>query len=154
MENHMFIIQLTEEQIAAIQVRDRKSLKRQPRPQIRESKDAFELLRHMGQLSKEHCMVLTLDSRSQVIGKHEISVGTVDASLLHPREVFRVAIKDAARSLILAHNHPSGQLDPSEDDLLITKRIKTAGQIVGIPVVDHLIIGQGDFYSWRDNERM
>ena len=84
---------------------------------------------------------MTLDTKNQVIDTHQITVGTLDASLVHPREVFRRAIKDAAASVLLVHNHPSGDPTPSKQDHMVTKRLKEVGQIIGIDVLDHIILG-------------
>ena len=82
-----------------------------------------------------------MDTKNQVIDTHQISVGTLDASIVHPREVFRPAIKDAAAAVILVHNHPSGDSTPSEHDRQLTKRLQEAGNIVGIDVLDHIVLG-------------
>ena len=99
-------------------------------------------------------MVVTLNSRSRILRRHVISKGTVDAALVHPRDLFRIAIRDNAAKVILAHNHPSGDCSPSEDDITITKRMVTAGKIIGIPVVDHLIIATGGYYSLQAHGHM
>ncbi len=91
--------------------------------------------------SKEEFHVVTLDTKNHVIDTHQISVGILDASLVHPREVFQVAIKDSASSIILVHNHPSGDPTPSREDLQVTARLKTAGQHLGIEVLDHIVLG-------------
>lgn len=93
-------------------------------------------------LKKEHLYALLLDSKSKVIRKVLISVGTLNNTLIHPREIFREAIKNSANSLILVHNHPSGDSTPSEDDIKITKRIKECGEMMDIKVLDHVIIGE------------
>ena len=90
---------------------------------------------------KEKFYVLCLDRKNRIIGKHVISIGTVDSALVHPREVFRSAIFDAACSVILCHNHPSGDPTPSAEDLRITRQLIEAGKTLGIPVLDHIIIG-------------
>lgn len=100
--------------------------------------------------SKEHFYVVSLDVRNNFIGIDEISVGTLTASLVHPRETFESAIKRHAAQIIIAHNHPSGNTDPSEDDLKITKRLVEAGKIMGIEVLDHLIITNKEFFSFKE----
>jgi DNA repair protein RadC len=150
----MITIQLTEAQIAALQIRDKQVVNRKHREGISTSKDAYRHVQHLGALTREHLMLLSLDSRHRLIATHEISVGTVDASLVHPREVFRPAIIDGATLIVLAHNHPSGLTEPSEEDGLITKRLITAGKVLGIELLDHLIVGEDDFYSFRDNDRI
>lgn len=88
----------------------------------------------------EEFHIVTLGTKNQVIATHQISVGTLDASLVHPREVFRPAIKDAAASVILVHNHPSGDPTPSQEDISVTKRLEDAGKTLGIDVLDHIIV--------------
>jgi DNA repair protein RadC len=95
---------------------------------------------------KEYFLALLLDTRSQLIRVAEISVGSLDTSVVHPREVFKEAISASAASVIFAHNHPSGDTEASEDDIQLTKRLAAAGEIVGIDVLDHIIIG-GKSYS-------
>lgn len=100
---------------------------------------AFKVLQKYKDESREQFIVLTLNSDSLVIGCHVISVGVLDKTLVHPREVFLPAIQDRAKSIIVAHNHPSGRLDPSQDDINTIKRLKDSGELLGIPVLDSLI---------------
>lgn len=99
---------------------------------------------------KEHFFVCSLDTRNNLIAVDEISVGTLTASLVHPREAFEQAIKRHAAQIIIAHNHPSGETEPSEDDLKITKRLVDAGKIMGIEILDHLIITQQTYLSFKE----
>jgi len=113
--------------------------------------DLFDIIRDkIGNFSKEHFFVVSLDTRNNFIGMDEVSVGTLTASLVHPRETFETAIKRHAAHIIIAHNHPSGETDPSEDDLRITKRLVEAGKIMGIDVLDHLIITRKKFLSFKE----
>jgi len=96
---------------------------------------------------KEHFYIIALNSRNYSIA--EISVGSLNASIVHPREVFAEAIKNKAASVILAHNHPSGDPEPSEDDLVITKKLIKAGEILGIAVADHIIITRNNYFSLK-----
>lgn len=100
--------------------------------------------------AKEHFYAISLDIRNNFIGIDEISVGTLTASLVHPRETFESAIKRHAASIIVAHNHPSCETDPSEDDLKITKRLVEAGKIMGIEVLDHIIFTKKGYLSFKD----
>ncbi len=100
--------------------------------------------------AKEHFKLILLNSRNRVIGISTISTGTLTTSLVHPREVFKEALTHSAASVILAHNHPSGDPEPSEDDLKITKKLVESGKILGIEVIDHIIIGKNSFYSFRE----
>lgn len=115
------------------------------------AKEVFELLqfRFLGE-SKEHFIALLLDSKNRVLKEEVISVGTLNSSLVHPREVFKSAIKESANSLIIAHNHPSGDPAPSEEDKLITKVLFDSGKMLGIKVLDHVIIGDGKWFSFSD----
>ena len=98
---------------------------------------------------KEYFLAILLDMRNQLIKIAEISVGSLEASIVHPREVFKEAISASAASVIFAHNHPSGVPEASEDDINLTKRLARAGEIVGIEVLDHIIIGDKNFLSLK-----
>ena len=100
--------------------------------------------------AKEHFKLILLNSRNKKIGLSTISIGTLTTSLVHPREVFKDAITHSAASVILAHNHPSGDPEPSEDDLKITRKLVESGKVLGIEVIDHIIIGKTNFYSFRE----
>jgi DNA repair protein RadC len=100
--------------------------------------------------AKEHFKLILLNPRNKIIGISTISVGTLNASLVHPREVFKDAIMHSAASVVLAHNHPSGDPEPSEDDLKITKKLVDSGKILGIEVLDHIVIGKNIFCSFKE----
>jgi DNA repair protein RadC len=100
--------------------------------------------------AKEHFKLILLNPRNKIIGISTISIGTLNASLVHPREVFKDAITHSAASVVLAHNHPSGDPEPSEDDLKITKKLVDSGKILGIEVLDHIIIGKNNFCSFKE----
>ncbi len=100
--------------------------------------------------AKEHFKLILLNSRNKKIGISSISTGTLTTSLVHPREVFKEALAHSAASVILAHNHPSGDPEPSEDDLKITRKLVESGKIMGVEVLDHIIIGKDKFYSFRE----
>jgi len=99
---------------------------------------------------KEHFYMVALNSRNHLIT--EVSVGSLNASIVHPREVFAEAIKNKAAAVIIAHNHPSGDPNPSEDDLEITKRLVEAGKILGIEVIDHIIVTKNNFFSFKNKK--
>ena len=99
-------------------------------------------------------MVLLLDGRNCVMRQSRISQGTLNASLVHPREVFRCAVREAAAALVLVHNHPSGDPTPSREDLEITDRLVEAGRVLGIRVLDHVVIAEGRFYSFRERGQL
>lgn len=98
---------------------------------------------------KEHLIVFLLNARHQLIAKETVSIGTLTASLAHPREIFHPAIGKAAASIILVHNHPSGDPNPSDEDVRLTKRISQAGHIMGIELIDHIIIAENGCYSFK-----
>lgn len=98
---------------------------------------------------KEYFLALLLDTRNQLIRVAEVSVGSLDSSIVHPREVFKEAIAASAASVIFAHNHPSGDPEASEDDISLTKRLAEAGEIMGIDVLDHVIIGDRKYLSLK-----
>ncbi len=100
---------------------------------------------------KEHFIILLLDSRHRVLRASEISVGSLDMSIVHPRETFREAIAASAAAIIVAHNHPSGDPTPSQEDLTLTRRLIEAGKLLGIPVLDHLIVGRQQVLSLQAN---
>src|SRR5690554_73685 len=101
-------------------------------------------------LKQEHFLVIHLNTKNKILSEETISKGTLDSSLVHPREVFKTAVKNSSAALILVHNHPSGDPQPSNDDLNLTRRLKEAGEIMGIPILDHLIIGDNKFISLRE----
>lgn len=99
---------------------------------------------------KEYFMILLLNTKNHVISKEEISVGSLNASIVHPREIFNIPLRKSAASVILVHNHPSGDPSPSQEDLEVTRRLVEAGNILGIAVRDHLIIGDGCYFSFKE----
>ena len=101
---------------------------------------------------KEHFYALLLDTKNRIIAEELISIGILDASLIHPREVFKSAIKASSNSIILVHNHPSGDCNPSKEDKEVTKILENAGDLLGINVLDHIIIGKDKYYSLKENE--
>ena len=131
----------------ALEVRD-ESL-----PKIISVEDVLAQVVYMRDKTREHLMALFLNARNELLHKKPMFIGTLNANLVHPREIFQEALKQNACSVILAHNHPSGDNEPSEDDLEITKRIKEAGRIMGIDVLDHVIIAKGKSpYSFKENK--
>ncbi|MFP6638924.1 MAG: DNA repair protein RadC [Myxococcota bacterium] len=105
-------------------------------------------MRHRRQ---EHFMVLMLDGRHRVMRESQVSQGTLNASLVHPREVFRSAVRESAAALVLVHNHPSGDPTPSGEDFEVTRRLVEAGELLGIRVVDHVVVAERGFYSFREH---
>ena len=118
---------------------------------IRTPADAARLLLPvMRSLDREHFRAVLLNTRHEVTAVVEVAVGSLDTAPIHPREVFKEAVRRSAAAVILAHNHPSGNPEPSADDLAITERLRAAGRIVGIDVLDHLIVGNGSVVSLRE----
>lgn len=121
------------------------------RPRISSPEDAAQLmmprLRH---LQQEHFVVLLLDTKNALIGEITVTIGSLDTSLAHPREVFKAAIRSSAASVLLLHNHPSGQEEPSPEDIQLTKQLVEAGKVLGIEVIDHVIIGDGRWCSLKE----
>jgi len=112
--------------------------------------DVWKELKDIRELKKEHFVIFYLDSRNQEIKREIISVGSLNASLVHPREVFEPAVKNLAAQVILAHNHPSGNPEPSRDDLEINRRLVEAGKILGIEVIDHIIVTATGYLSFKE----
>lgn len=119
---------------------------------VRQSKQAFDHLKHMGSLRKEQLRGLYLNSRYQIIHDEIISIGSLTANIVHPREVFQPAIEHGAIAVIIAHNHPSGRLHPSLADTRLTEQLVAAGKLLGIDLVDHLIITEGRYVSLISHE--
>lgn len=114
---------------------------------IRTAKDLYEYLYDMRNLPKEHLRGIYVNTHHRIVHDEVISIGTINANLIHPREVFKPAIEYGAAAVILAHNHPSGVVTPSQSDIEITKHLIDVGKIIGIPLVDHIIIGKNKFMS-------
>ena len=116
--------------------------------------DTLPFLWDIREKDREHFVCLYLNARNQMIHKEVISIGSLSASIVHPREVYSVAIKHCAASIILAHNHPSSDPSPSKDDIELTRRLIKAGEILGIEVIDHVIVSENDFTSLKDKGLM
>ena len=99
---------------------------------------------------KEHFIVLYLDTRNNIIKEETVSIGTLNSSLIHPREIFKNAIKESAYSIILIHNHPSGDCNPSKEDIEVTERLIEAGKLVDIKVLDHVIVGKNMYWNYSN----
>lgn len=115
-------------------------------------KDVWNELKDIRDHKKEHFVIFFLDSRNQEIKREIISIGSLNANLVHPREVFEPAVRHLCAQIIIAHNHPSGDPTPSEDDLVITKRLVEAGKILGIEILDHIIISKSAFFSFKEKK--
>ena len=114
-------------------------------------KDAYPLLIHFADIRQEHFIVISLNGGHEVNAIREITKGLINKTVVHPREVFADPITDRACAVVVAHNHPSGNLDPSDEDVDITKRLRQSGDILGIPVLDHLIFSESGYFSFMEH---
>ncbi len=117
---------------------------------IQKPEDVLPYVRHIAHRKQEHVLCLTLNGAGEVIEVHEVTVGLVNTSQIHPREVFAPAIVDRAAAVILVHNHPSGNLTPSREDLAVTRQMVEAGKLLGIDVLDHIILTRDGFLSLKE----
>jgi len=117
---------------------------------ITKPEDILPLVAHLRDKRQEHFICITLNGAGEVLGNRVITVGLLNHSLVHPREVFADAITDRAASVICVHNHPSGSLDPSSQDIAITTQLKEAGSLIGIQLVDHVIVTRTGYISLRE----
>ena len=117
---------------------------------INSPQDVYDLLIEMRLLDREKFSAIFLNTKNHILAFDTISIGTLNSSLVHPREVFKAAIKRSANSVILVHNHPSGDPSPSSEDLEVTRRLVEAGKLLGILVVDHVIIGSQKYVSLKE----
>ncbi len=118
---------------------------------IRSPEDGADyVMEEMRSLNQEHLVALFLNTKNQVIHRQTIFIGSLNASIVHPREIFREAVKRSAASVVCAHNHPSGDPSPSQEDIQVTRRLVEAGKIIGIELLDHLVIGNNRFISLKE----
>ena len=108
------------------------------------------LMEEMRYYRKEYFKIILLNTKNQIISLEDVSVGSLNSSIVHPREIFNVSIKKSAAAIILVHNHPSGDPHPSQEDLKVTTRLVDAGKILGISVLDHIIIGEKKYFSFKE----
>lgn len=116
--------------------------------------DILPLIRHFADRKQEHFLAVTINGANEVLNVRVVSIGLIDRSPVHPREVFADALTDRASGIIVAHNHPAGSLDPSPSDMDATKQIKEAGEIIGIEVLDHIIFNRKGYYSFLESGRL
>lgn len=117
---------------------------------INTSQQVFELFRDLSFETKEIFLALHLDSKNRILCMDRVSIGSLNASLVHPREIFKSALLSSSAAIVLAHNHPSGDATPSREDLELTTRLRECGELLGIRVLDHVIIGDGVYASMAD----
>lgn len=127
-----------------------------PQRRIRMARDVVELfLKFLDETDREQFFLLCLNTKNEPTALHTVSIGSLDASIVHPREVFKVAILSNAASVIVAHNHPSGDPTVSQPDLEVTQRLQEAGELLGITVLDHIIVGtEGAYTSLKERGLM
>ena len=118
---------------------------------VKKGSDVFEILSYMKLLEQEHFVCITLDGAYRVKRMRTISVGILNKTIVHPREVFADAITDRAAAIIIAHNHPSKQTEPSDADIDMTNRLREAGELLGITLLDHIIVAGDSYFSFADN---
>lgn len=120
---------------------------------VRQPSDLVPLLKEFYKTNndKENFVVIALNTNHEVISLRTVSIGTINNTVIHSREVFRFAILENAQSIIISHNHPSGNVSPSDNDIFTTEKLKKSSEIIGIPILDHIIIGNG-YYSFNENE--
>ncbi len=135
--------------IAAIALGKRLIIEKTPMKAIN-PESVFEALSDIRKLKKEHFIAFYLDTKNVEIARETISIGTLNASLVHPREVFEPAIRLSAASVIIAHNHPSGDVTPSHEDMQITKKLADAGNLLDIHILDHIIVSSHAFLSFKE----
>jgi DNA repair protein RadC len=139
--------------LALFELNKRHSYSKTQGKPIKTAKDVFEHCSpKLSSSDREHFMILHLDTKNRVIKDEIVSVGALTGTIAHPREVFKSAIKESAHSVILVHNHPSGDPTPSDEDLKMTERLLEAGEILGIKVLDHVIIGKEEWWSWNEKK--
>ena len=118
---------------------------------IKRPQDVYEIAKnYLAGVDRENFVVMMLDTKNKIIGINTVAIGVLSSCPVHPREVFKPAILCNSAGIVLIHNHPSGDNSPSQDDLLMTNRLKEAGEVLGIPVVDHVIVGEGNFVSLKE----
>ena len=116
---------------------------------LRTTKDILKCLEHFRDKKQEYLICLSLDSGQRLIARRVVTIGTLDSALIHPREVFAGPISDRAASVIVAHNHPSGDPTPSKADIAVTQQLVAAGILLGVPLGDHVIVSANNFYSFK-----
>lgn len=138
--------------LAMFELLKRHNQSKKPIKKITCAEDVFNYFHErLKDKKQEYFYILMLNTQNYIIGEHLVSKGILDATIIHPREVFKPAIKNSASKIILVHNHPSGDSEPSEDDDEITRKLMSAGEEIGIKVLDGVIIGGGGWWSWKES---
>ena len=138
--------------IASLEVARRINQDEEKKAKIKSSNDVFKNLKYdYFNLNQEHVIILSLSTSNKIISKDVIFKGSLNQSIIHPREIFKTAISNGACSIVISHNHPSGNIQPSKEDVEITKNLVSIGKTMGIPVLDHVIIAKNNYFSFKDN---
>ncbi len=125
--------------------------KRAPRLYLSGPEDVADMfMREMAALDREHFRAVLLNTKNRILGVRTISIGSLNASIVHAREVFKAAVAESAQAIVLVHNHPSGLPEPSTEDIVVTERLAEAGRILGIEVLDHIVLGSQGFVSLKE----
>lgn len=124
------------------------------RPEVSNPKSVFSYMQDLKDSEKEVVVVFYLDTKNKVIAREIVNIGILDASIIHPREIFRGAILRNSNSILISHNHPSGDPEPSSEDREITQRLKDAGEIIGIKLLDHVIVGFDKYFSFAQEAEL
>ena len=137
--------------LSVFELGKRHSFSKKNKVLVKNAKDVFDYARNkMSGLDREQFAILHLDTKNNITKYDVVSVGILNASIIHPREIFKPAIKESSNSIILLHNHPSGDPTPSTEDEDVTKCLQKAGELLNIPVLDHVIVGAGMYYSFKE----
>lgn len=131
------------------------SVKVDERPYIRSSVDAYNILKDWFlDADRESFVVVALNAKNRVIGINQVSVGSLSSSIAHPREIFKPLILLNSAAFLASHNHPSGDHTPSQEDMALTRRLREAGELLGIKMIDHLIVCDSSYFSFKDEDRL
>ncbi|POZ55056.1 hypothetical protein LYSIN_03353 [Lysinibacillus sphaericus] len=136
--------------IAALQLARMNPVTTEQRFRIRSPQDAYDFLKDMQYLQQEHFIILGLNTKNEVLFRKTVFIGSLNASICHPREIMKECIKRSCCSVVLSHNHPSGDTIPSPEDIQVTERLVEAGSIIGIDIIDHIIVGSNKFLSMKE----
>lgn len=138
--------------IALAEIGKRLNSAKKQKKRIKKPQDVYEHMKeNVKNLKQEHFFVLSLDTKNKILAEKIIAIGTLNAALLHPREIFKEAIKNSANSIIIVHNHPTGDPEPSNEDIKITEDIMKAAELIGINVLDHIILGDSSYWSYKES---
>ncbi len=141
--------------IAIFELHKRMHYARNANMKVQSARDVYEYMKgRIPDGTKEHLCLLFMDAKNRIIRHEIVSVGTLTASLIHPREIFKAAIRESANAVILVHNHPSGDVQPSNADKQVTTIVRQAGELLQIELLDHVIIGAEDWFSFRDHSML